>query len=103
MVSIRIYIEGAGNANDDDELLPMQRPGFRSKIIGGKETTSSLREGFSQFFQELVDLAKEQKIEFRIVMCGSRADAYENFKRIFSIFLANILSALSKHGKQYWV
>ncbi|MDB9310587.1 DUF4276 family protein [Aphanizomenon sp. CS-733/32] len=79
MVSIRIYIEGAGNANDDDELLPMQRPGFRSKIIADRNT-SSLREGFSKFFQELVDIAKEQKIEFRIVMCGSRADAYENFK-----------------------
>lgn len=61
MVSIHIYIEGAGNANDDEELLPMQRPGLRSKITAGKETTSSLREGFFKFFQELVDIAKKQK------------------------------------------
>jgi hypothetical protein len=35
MVSIRIYIEGAGNANDDDELLPMQRPGETHLINKG--------------------------------------------------------------------
>jgi hypothetical protein len=108
MVSIRIYIEGAGNANDDDELLPMQRPGFRSKIIAGKETTSSLREGFSKFFQELVDIAKKQKIEFRIVMCGSRADTYENFKlslesnpESFNILLIDSESPISPHQNSW--
>jgi hypothetical protein len=108
MVSIHIYIEGAGNANDDEELLPMQRPGLRSKITAGKETTSSLREGFFKFFQELVDIAKKQKIEFRIVICGSRQDTYENFKlsleshpESFNILLIDSESPISPH-QNYW-
>ena len=108
MVSIRIYIEGAGNANDNEELVPMQRPGFRSKIIAGKETTSSLREGFVKFFQELVDIAKKQNIQFSVVMCGSREDAYENFKlsleshpESFNILLIDSESPISPHQNSW--
>ncbi|RCJ21063.1 hypothetical protein A6S26_24975 [Nostoc sp. ATCC 43529] len=45
----------------------------------GKETTTGLRPGFIKFFQELYDIAAEN-INIFIVMCGSRRDAYENFK-----------------------
>ncbi|MEH2318760.1 DUF4276 family protein [Nostoc sp.] len=77
-MNIYIYIEGAGD-EDDIELLPRPRQGFRSGIISGKETTTGLRLGFRKFFQELYDIAGE-KIKIFTVMCGSRRDAYEDFK-----------------------
>ncbi|MEH2323716.1 MAG: DUF4276 family protein [Nostoc sp.] len=77
-MNIYIYIEGAGD-EDDIEQLPRQRPGFRSGIRSGKETTTGLRQGFIKFFQNLYDIAGEN-IKIFIVMCGSRSDAYENFK-----------------------
>ncbi|MBW4672708.1 MAG: DUF4276 family protein [Desmonostoc geniculatum HA4340-LM1] len=77
-MNIYIYIEGAGD-EDDTELLLKPRPGFRSGIRSGKETTTGLRPGFIKFFQELYDIAAEN-INIFIVMCGSRRDAYENFK-----------------------
>ncbi|WP_099070368.1 DUF4276 family protein [Nostoc linckia] len=77
-MNIYIYIEGAGD-EDDIELLPRQRLGFRSRIISGKETTTGLRPGFRKFFQSLYDIADEN-INIFLVMCGSRSDAYENFK-----------------------
>jgi hypothetical protein len=51
-MEIYIYIEGAGN-EDETELIPRQRPGFRSGIISGKETTRSLSPGFYSFFQPI--------------------------------------------------
>ncbi|YAF96937.1 MAG: hypothetical protein AB3A66_04480 [Nodularia sp. CChRGM 3473] len=75
-MKIYIYIEGVGD-EDDLELLPRQRPGFRSGIRSGKETTTGLRPGFIKFFQELYDIAGEN---IKVVMCGSRRDAYEDFK-----------------------
>ncbi|MEH2411604.1 DUF4276 family protein [Nostoc sp.] len=77
-MNIYIYIEGAGD-EDDIELLPRQRQGFRSGIISGKETTTGLRPGFRKFFQKLYDMAGEN-IHIFLVMCGSRGDAYEDFK-----------------------
>ncbi|MEH2383746.1 MAG: DUF4276 family protein [Nostoc sp.] len=77
-MKIYIYIEGAGD-EDDTELLIRPRPGFRSGIRSGKETTTGLRPGFIKFFQELYDIAGEN-INIIIVMCGSRRDAYEDFK-----------------------
>jgi len=77
-MNIYIYIEGAGD-EDDIELLPRQRPGFRSGIRRGKETTTGLRTGFRKFFQELYDIAGDNHKIF-LVMCGSRRDAYEDFK-----------------------
>ncbi len=77
-MNIYIYIEGAGD-EDDTELLLRPRPGFRSGIRSGKETTSGLRSGFRKFFQCLYDIADEN-INIVPVMCGSRRDAYEDFK-----------------------
>lgn len=78
-MEIYIYIEGAGN-EDDTELMPRQRPGFRSGIISGKETTRSLSPGFYNFFQELYNIADRNDIKIRLIMCGSRVDAYRSFK-----------------------
>lgn len=77
-MKIYIYIEGAGD-EDDSELQLRPRPGFRSGIRSGKETITGLRPGFIKFFQELYDIAGEN-IKIFIVMCGSRRDAYEDFK-----------------------
>jgi hypothetical protein len=77
-MKIYIYIEGAGD-EDDTELLIRPRPGFRSGIRSGKETTTGLRPGFIKFFQNLYDTAGEN-INIFLVMCGSRRDAYEDFK-----------------------
>ncbi|MEH2248020.1 DUF4276 family protein [Nostoc sp.] len=77
-MNIYIYIEGAGD-EDDIELLPTTRQGFRSGIRSGKETTTGLRQGFIKFFQELYDIAGEN-IKIFTVMCGSRRNAYEDFK-----------------------
>ena len=78
-MEIYIYIEGAGN-EDDTELIPRQRPGFRSGIISGKETTRSLSPGFYSFFQELYDIAEINDIKIRLIMCGSRVKTYQSFK-----------------------
>ncbi|MEH1902866.1 MAG: DUF4276 family protein [Nostoc sp.] len=77
-MNIYIYIEGAGD-EDNTELLLRPRPGFCSGIRSGKETTTGLRPGFIKFVHELYDTAGEN-IKIFIVMCGSRSDAYENFK-----------------------
>ncbi|MCC5623222.1 DUF4276 family protein [Nostoc sp. CHAB 5715] len=77
-MNIYIYIEGTGD-EDDTELLLRPRPGFRSGIRSGKETTTGLRPGFRKFFQNLYDIAGEN-IKIFIVMCGSRRDAYEDFQ-----------------------
>jgi Domain of unknown function (DUF4276) len=60
MVSeVRIYIEGGGD---------------------GKNTKASIRQGFSQFFKSLVDIAKSQKIKWNITICGSRTNAFRDFQ-----------------------
>jgi len=80
MVSeIRIYIEGIGDS-DETAPLPSARPGFRSRIRSGKETTAGLRPGFRKFFQELFDIADSKGIKITSILCGSRRDAYEDFK-----------------------
>jgi hypothetical protein len=56
---IRIYIEGGGE---------------------GKNTKASLRQGFSFFFKELVQVAQSKKIKWDIILCGSRNNAFRNFK-----------------------
>lgn len=55
---IRIYIEGGGDRNN---------------------TKAAIRQGFSQFFQELVQLAQSKKIKWNIIICGSRNDAFRDF------------------------
>ncbi|BAY88906.1 MULTISPECIES: DUF4276 family protein [unclassified Tolypothrix] len=56
---IRIYIEGGGY---------------------GKNTKALIRQGFSQLFKPLVELAKSQRIKWDIIICGSRNNAFRNFK-----------------------
>ncbi|MEA5595008.1 hypothetical protein [Rivularia sp. UHCC 0363] len=56
---IRIYIEGGGDSNN---------------------TKASIRKGFGQFFQELVQLARSKNIKWQIIICGSRNNAFRDFK-----------------------
>jgi hypothetical protein len=79
---IRIYIEGIGDESEDEsttENIPQKRPGFRSKIPAGKETTAGLRAGFVHLFKELYDLAESKGIKILSIMSGSRRDACEDF------------------------
>lgn len=59
MTEIRIYIEGGGD---------------------GKNTKAPIRQGFSEFFKDLVKIARSNQIKWNIVLCGSRNNAYRDFK-----------------------
>jgi hypothetical protein len=56
---VRIYVEGGGDS---------------------KNTKALIRQGFSQFFKSLVELARSKKIKWNIIICGSRNNAFEDFK-----------------------
>ncbi|GAB1543406.1 DUF4276 family protein [Scytonema sp. NUACC21] len=56
---IRIYLEGGGD---------------------GKNTKALIREGFSKFLQEIVELARSKKIKWAMTVCGSRNNAFRDFK-----------------------
>jgi hypothetical protein len=56
---IRIYIEGGGD---------------------GKNTKALIRQGFSSFLKELVQIAQSKRIKWKIIICGSRNDAFSDFK-----------------------
>ncbi len=55
---IAIYIEGGGNAN---------------------ATKSNLREGFSEFLADTRELARKNGIGWKLVLCGGRREAYDDF------------------------
>lgn len=79
---IRIYIEGIGDESENEtttEIIPQKRPGFRSKIPAGKETTAGLRPGFVHLFKELYDLAESKGIKILSIMSGGRRDACKDF------------------------
>ncbi|MGD1909826.1 MAG: DUF4276 family protein [Rivularia sp. (in: cyanobacteria)] len=57
---IRIYIEGGGD---------------------GKNSKALIRRGFSTFFRDLVELARSKKIGWTITVCGSRNNAFRDFKK----------------------
>jgi hypothetical protein len=60
MVSeIRIYVEGGGDQ---------------------KDTKARFREGFSLFFKEIKEMARQKKICFSIIACGTRDSARRDFK-----------------------
>jgi hypothetical protein len=60
MVSeIRIYVEGGG----DD-----------------KSTKIELRHGFDTFFRELVQEARNKRVRWKIITCGSRTHTFRNFR-----------------------
>src|SRR5215471_7595512 len=56
---IRLYIEGGGD---------------------GRDTKARLREGFSGFLRELVNLARSKRIKWQIIACGPRNRAFDDFK-----------------------
>src|SRR5260370_19441243 len=56
---IRVYIEGGGDS---------------------KDTKAFLRQGFSVFLRELVLVARQRRIRWRIVTCGSRHAALDAFR-----------------------
>lgn len=56
---VRIYIESGGD---------------------GRNQKASIRQGFSQFLKELVELAKSKKIKWDIIICGSRNNAFRDFQ-----------------------
>jgi hypothetical protein len=56
---VRIYIEGGGH---------------------DKETKARLREGFSAFLSTLRTTARNKRINFSIILCGSRNDTFDNFQ-----------------------
>jgi hypothetical protein len=57
-MEIRIYVEGGGDSAD---------------------SKAQIRTGFGVFFEELRCQARRQRIEWRIVACGSRQSAYDLF------------------------
>jgi Domain of unknown function (DUF4276) len=59
VTEVRIYIEGGGD---------------------GKESKKLLRQGFSICFQELKVIARNNQIKWEIIMCGSRSNAFRDFK-----------------------
>ncbi len=56
---IRVYIEGGGD---------------------GKNTKALIRQGFSGFLQDIVQLARISEIKWQIIICGSRNNAFRDFK-----------------------
>ncbi len=56
---IRLYVEGGGN----------------------KDSRNELRKAFNSFFSELVKKGKDKDIQLRMIPCGSRNSAYEDFAK----------------------
>jgi hypothetical protein len=56
---IRIYIEGGGDDRD---------------------TKRQMRQGFSGFLKDLVQIARSKRIKWDIIVCGSRNNAFSSFK-----------------------
>ncbi|MBD2345821.1 DUF4276 family protein [Anabaena subtropica] len=56
---VRIYVEGGGD---------------------GKNQKALIRQGFNQFFRPLVELARSKKVKWSIIICGTRNNAFRDFK-----------------------
>jgi len=84
VAEVRIYIEGGGNRDDAKTLL---------------------RQGFSEFFRDLVAIARERNIGWRLVAYGSREDAYRAFQialtkahpTAFNVLLVDAEAAVEGH------
>jgi hypothetical protein len=59
VTEIRIYIEGGGDK---------------------KDTKKAIRLGFSEFLKDLRQIAQENRIRWQIIICGSRQNAFGDFK-----------------------
>jgi hypothetical protein len=60
VTEIRVYIEGGGDSRD---------------------TKAFLRQGFSLFLGDLIRLARNRRIRWQTITCGSRQAAFDAFKR----------------------
>jgi hypothetical protein len=58
VTEIALYIEGGGDQRD---------------------TKNALREGFGSFLDELNQIARQHRVRWRIVACGSRNEAFSDF------------------------
>jgi len=87
---IRIYIEGGGDK---------------------KDTKKAIRIGFSEFLKDLRQIAQKKRIRWQIIICGSRQNAFEDFKNAlkahpnaFNVLLvdaeAPVNSSACQHLKQ---
>jgi Domain of unknown function (DUF4276) len=66
---IRIYVEGGGDK---------------------KDTKARIREGFSGFLKDVVQIACSKRIKWQIIICGSRNSAFSDFQ-----------NALEDHGDAF--
>ncbi len=62
---IRLYVEGGGDK---------------------KDTKALIREGLSIFLKDIVQMARNKHIKWNITMCGSRNNAFRDFKNALSDF-----------------
>ncbi|NES22276.1 MAG: DUF4276 family protein [Symploca sp. SIO3E6] len=79
---IRIYIEGGGDDRD---------------------TKRKIRQGFSGFLKNLVYIARNKRIKWDIIVCGSRNNAFRSFKNAledypdaFNMLLVDSEAAVNK-------
>lgn len=84
---IRLYVEGGGD---------------------GRDTKALLREGFAGFLRDLKAVARENKVNWSIVACGSRNATRDNFltalethRDAFNILLVDAEGPVSKPPKQH--
>jgi hypothetical protein len=82
VTEMRIYIEGGGD---------------------GKNTKALIRQGFSQFLKPIVEIAKSKKIKWNITICGSRNNAFRDFKNAlkshpeaFNVLLVDAEASVTK-------
>src|SRR5258706_1071505 len=59
VTEIRLYIEGGGDSRD---------------------TKAFLRQGFSIFFGQIVQRARNKNVRWQLIMCGSRNSAFDAFR-----------------------
>jgi len=54
--------------------------------VGGdkKDTKARIREGFSGFLKEIVQIARSKRIKWQIIICGSRNSAFSDFQNALS-------------------
>jgi hypothetical protein len=82
VTEIRIYIEGGGD---------------------GKNTKALIRQGFSSFLKDLVQIARSKRINWNIIVCGSRNNAFKSFVKAledyphaFNVLLVDSEAAVNK-------
>ena len=63
MPEIRIYVEGGGNARHQKQQI---------------------RQGFNDFFKDLRERGRTRRVRWNLVACGSRNDAFEDFRAALS-------------------